>query len=55
MSEEYDTCVWNETWDLVPFYASKNVIGCKLIFRINRLLDGSVDRYKVRLVATGFH
>ena len=30
-------------------------MGCKWIFQIKRLLDGSMDMYKARLVAKGFH
>jgi len=32
-----------------------NILSNKWIFKIKRRLDGSVDRYKVRLVANGFH
>lgn len=30
------------------------MVGCKCIFRIKRNPDGSVSRYKARLVARGF-
>jgi hypothetical protein len=31
-----------------------NVVGCKWVYKIKRKQDGSLDRYKVRLVAKGF-
>lgn len=33
----------------------KNIVGSKWIFHIKRLHDGSIDRYKARLVAKEFH
>jgi histone deacetylase 1/2 len=32
----------------------ENIIGCKWVFKIKRKLDGSIDRYKGRLVAKGY-
>ena len=55
MSEEYDALVWNGTWELVPSDPTQNLAGCKWIFRIKRLPDGSVDRNKACLVTKGFH
>jgi transposase InsO family protein len=42
------------TWATVPRPAGKNVVGCKWVFRLKRKADGSVDKYKARLVARGF-
>ena len=55
MSEEFDALVCNGTWDLVPSSASNNIVGCKWVFRIKRALDGSISRYKARLIVKGFH
>lgn len=54
MSEEYSALVQQGTWSLVPLPAKAPVIGCKWIFRIKRNSDGSIARYKARLVAQGF-
>lgn len=55
MNSEYTALIRNRTWTLVPFSQSLNVIGNKWIFKIKKNPDGSVQRYKVRLVAKGFH
>ena len=54
MDEEMAELYANETWDLVPFLESKNVIGCKWVYKVKHNSDGSVSRYKDRLVAQGY-
>ena len=55
MNDGFDAFVWNWTWELVPSTSMQNLVGCKWVFCIKRLPDGSVERYKVILVAKGFH
>ena len=55
MSAKYDARVKNGTWELVPMNSSYNLVGCKWVFHTKRLSNGSVDRYKARLVTKGFH
>lgn len=54
MSEEYSALIQQGTWSLVPLPPNAPVIGCKWIYRIKKNSDGSVARYKARLVAQGF-
>ena len=54
MLEEINAQIRNGTHELVPPRLDQNVVGCKWIFTIKYLPDGSVNRYKARLVARGF-
>ncbi|CAH9116094.1 unnamed protein product [Cuscuta europaea] len=53
MDEEYQALLRNHTWDLVP-PAHHSPITCRWIFRVKRHSDGSIARFKARLVARGF-
>jgi histone deacetylase 1/2 len=44
----------NNTWTLSTPPTGRNAIGSKWIFKVKCKPDGSVDRYKARLVAQGF-
>lgn len=55
MQAEFDALHHNNTWDLVSRSSDQNLVGCKWVFRIKRNPDGSIDRYKARLVVKGFH
>ncbi|XP_043687549.1 uncharacterized mitochondrial protein AtMg00820-like [Telopea speciosissima] len=55
MSEEFDALLRNNTWSLVARIPNMNLIGCKWIYRIKQKADGSLERYKARLVSKGFH
>ena len=53
MEIEYNSLINNKTWNIVDRPAAKNVIGCRWVFVIKRKPDGSIDKYKARLVAQG--
>jgi histone deacetylase 1/2 len=54
MQDEYDALLRNHTWHLVPYKKGANLIDCKWVFKIKRKSDGTIDRYKGRLVAKGY-
>jgi hypothetical protein len=54
MEDEYNALMWNKTWHLVPPQLGRNLIDCKWVYKIKYKADGSVDRYKARIVAKGF-
>ncbi|KAM0972168.1 hypothetical protein ACFX2A_020331 [Malus domestica] len=55
MTEEINALFLNNTWVLVPPSPTQNKVGCKWVYRIKWKSDGSIDRYKARLVAKSFH
>ena len=54
MKVELDQIVKNETWELIPRLADKNVIGTKWVFRNRMNEKGEVVRNKERLVCKGY-
>ena len=54
MNEEYASLLHNQTWELVPLPAGKRVIDTKWVFKVKKKPDGSLDRFKSRLVARGY-
>lgn len=44
----------NETWELVELPVGSKAIGLKWIFKIKRNADGTISKYKARLVVKGY-
>ena len=42
------------TWDLVDLPHDKSVIDCKWVYKIKTKSDGTIERYKTRLVTKGY-
>ena len=54
MKEELASLEKHNTWTLVNLPPGKNLIGCKWVYKTKRNANGSIDRYKARLVAQRF-
>ena len=54
MSTELTALMKHGTWDLVLPPSNFTPVGCKWVFRVKRHADGSVDRFKARIVAKGY-
>jgi hypothetical protein len=54
MTEEYQSIIKKNVWEIVPRPKSKDVVSSKWIFKIKHVADGSIEKYKARFVARGF-
>lgn len=43
----------NHTWDIIPLPPHRKLIGCKWVSKIKYKVNGSIERYKTRVVAKG--
>ena len=55
MQKELQALNDNNTWDLVPLPSGKKSIGSKWVYKVKLRSDGSLERYRAKLVAKGFH
>jgi hypothetical protein len=44
----------NGTWSLCPRPSNNNIIKNKWVYKVKQHSDGSIERYKARLVTNGF-
>ena len=54
MQEEISSLEANETWVLTHLPPHKSAIGCRWVYKIKHRADGSIKRYKARLIAKGY-
>lgn len=54
MSAELQALEDNDTWSVVSLPSGKSVVGCKWVYKAKLLVDGTLERYKTRLVAKGY-
>lgn len=51
MEEKTNVLEKNNTWVLTDLPRGKTTVGCRWVYTIKYNADGSVERYKARLVA----
>ena len=54
MTEEYESIMKNDVWELVPKLQDKTIVTSKWLYKIKHAADGSLEKYKARFVARGF-
>jgi hypothetical protein len=54
MTEEYQSIMKNEVWEIVPRPKNKDVVSSRWLFKIKHPAGGSIEKYKERFVARGF-
>lgn len=54
MRDEYEALIKNKTWILVPFSPEYKLVDNKWVFRVKQNNDGSIAKYKTRLVTKDF-
>ena len=54
MEKEMESLYCNDVWELVELPKDPKAVGSKWVFKVNSDADGSVERYKARLVGQGY-
>ena len=54
INSEYQSLIKNNTWTVCDLPKGRKAISNKWVFKLKRKADGSIDKYKARLVARGF-
>ncbi|KAL9228263.1 hypothetical protein vseg_003863 [Gypsophila vaccaria] len=54
MLKEYQALENNGTWSVVNLPKGKRPIGCRWVYKVKYNADGTIERYKTRLVAQGY-
>eukprot|EP00253_Pinus_taeda_P012687 PITA_12687 len=54
MVEAYDPIVRNNVWDVVPRPKDKSVVSSHCLYKVNKVVAGSVEKRKAIILAHGF-
>ena len=54
MTEEYESIMQNDVWEIVSRPEGKSIVTSKWIFKIKHSTDRSIEKYKARIMARGF-
>ncbi|GKA40476.1 hypothetical protein Tco_0733069 [Tanacetum coccineum] len=55
INDEMDSIMGNNTWVLADLPSGCKPLGCKLIFKRKLKVDGTIEKFKARLVIQGFN
>lgn len=44
----------NKTWEIMTLLEGNEPIGCKWVYKVKRKADGTIERFKARLVVKGY-
>jgi len=55
MQDELNALDKTGTWTIVDLPPNIKPIGCRWVYKVKHHNDGSIERYKVRLVAKGYN
>ena len=51
MDAEMEALEKNKSWEMGDLPTGKNLVGCKRVYTVKYRVDGTLERYKARLVA----
>jgi len=54
MTEEYESIMKNDVWEVVAKTQDKTVVTSKRLYKIKHVADGSTEKYKAHFVTRGF-
>ena len=54
VDSKIESIMRNYTWELVDHPSDNKLLGCKWIFKKKMKADGSIEKYKTRLIAKGY-
>jgi hypothetical protein len=54
MTEEFQSIIKNDVWEIVPRPKNKDVVSSKWIYKIKHDAHGSIEKHKAICVACGF-
>ena len=54
MADEMTTLHDYNTWELVSFPPGQFLVGCRWVFTVKYLADGTLERYKMHLGSKGY-